>query len=203
MKPGRSCGCEFASRNTHDCEAERGRTTLTESQTAHERIEAPASSRDQEIPQAAQTITLEDEWRQVASKSEIEDITICRWEGSRNSKWHEATTPDGCYFVGIALNTTRAKLTRKRLIIFDGSMPSGTLYVSAPSRQLIAHFEEPCDFLHFHISADYLPTRRSPDGAEELDNLALLRDPLTAGLAKALAEQDNAVGEFARLSARS
>ncbi len=172
---------------------------LTELQTAHDWIDLPADPRDQEIPHATQAIAREDEWRQIASSSETEDITISRWEDSRDAKWHEATTPDGRYFVGIALKTTRAKLTRERQIIFDGTMPSGTLYVSAPSRQLSAQFEGPCAFLHFHISADHFPTRWSPDATEELDDLVLLRDPLTAGLTRALAEQGDAAGhQFAR-----
>lgn len=172
---------------------------LTESQTAYTWIDRPAGPRDQEIPHATQAIAREDGWRQIASGSKIEEITISRWEDSRDTKWHEATTPDGRYFVGIALKTTRAKLTRERQIIFDGTMPSGTLYVSAPSRQLSAQFQGPCDFLHFHISADHFPARWSPDAAEELDDLVLLRDPLAAGLTKALAEQGDTAGhQFAR-----
>ncbi|QOZ53955.1 helix-turn-helix domain-containing protein [Bradyrhizobium sp. CCBAU 53338] len=172
---------------------------LTEAQTAYTWIDCPAGSRDREIPHTSLTVAREVEWRQIASSSTIEDITISRWEASRDAKRHEATTPDGRYFVGIALKTTRAKLTRERQIIFDGTMPSGTLYVSAPSRRLSAQFEGPCDFLHFHISADHFPARWSPDAAEELDDLVLLRDPLAAGLTRALAEQGDAAGhQFAR-----
>ena len=172
---------------------------LTESQMVHTWIDLPAGPGDQEVPHATHAIAREDEWRQVASSSAFEDITISRWGDSRDTKWHEATTPDGRYFVGIALKTTRAKLTRERQIVFDGTMPSGTLYVSAPSRRLSAQFQGSCDFLHFHISADHFPTRWSPDAAEELDDLVLLRDPLTAGLTRALAEQGDAAGhQFAR-----
>jgi AraC-like DNA-binding protein len=172
---------------------------LTESQRAHAWIDLPAGPREQQIPHATQAITREHEWRKVAAGAAIEDITISRWEDSRDTKWHEATTPNGRYFVGIALKTTRAKLTRERQIIFDGTMPSGTLYVSAPSRQLSAQFQGPCDFLHFHISADHFPTRHAPDATEELDDLVLLRDPLAAGLTKALVEQGDAAGhQFAR-----
>ncbi|MET4385478.1 AraC family transcriptional regulator [Bradyrhizobium sp. F1.4.3] len=169
---------------------------LTELQTNHAWIDLPAAPRDHGLSHAAQAIAREGEWRQTANSSEaaIEDITISRWEDSRGTGCHEATTPHDRYFVGIALKTTRAKLTRDRQIIFDGTMPSGTLYVSAPSRQLSAQFHAPCAFLHVHISADHFPTRWSPGAAEELDNLILLRDPLSAGLAKALAEQGNAAG---------
>jgi len=169
---------------------------LTELQTAHAWIDLPAGSGDREVSHAARAIAREGQWRQIACSSgaAIENITISRWDDSRETSWHEATTPHDRYFVSIALKTTRAKLTRERQIIFDGTMPSGTLYVSAPSRQLCAQFQAPCAFLHFHISADHFPTQWSPGAAEELDDLILLRDPLTAGLAKALAEQGDAAG---------
>ncbi|QPF89344.1 helix-turn-helix domain-containing protein [Bradyrhizobium commune] len=174
---------------------------LIELQTGHARINLPARPQDHEVSHAALAIPREGSWRHIACSSEAttEDITISRWEDSRASGSHAAITPHDRYFVGIALKTTRAKLTRERQVIFDGVMPSGTFYVSAPSRQLSAQFEAPCAFLHLHISADYFPARWSPGAAEELDDLIALRDPLTAGLAKALAEQGDAAGhQFAR-----
>ncbi|MDA9520399.1 transcriptional regulator [Bradyrhizobium sp. CCBAU 11434] len=169
---------------------------LTELQRAHARINLPAGRGNHEAPRAAKAITRENEWRQIAcsAQTELDDITISRWENSRETSWHSATTPSDRYFVGIALKTTRATLTRGRRIIFDGTMPSGTLFVSAPSRQLSAQFQSPCAFLHLHISAEHFPTRWSVAAAEGLDDLILLRDPLAAGLARALAEQGDAAG---------
>jgi AraC-like DNA-binding protein len=174
---------------------------LTELQGTHTRIDLPAGPRDHEAPHAAQTIAREAKWRQIvcSSQAALDDITISRWDDSREASWHIATTPPDRYFVGVALKTTRAILTRERRVIFDGTMPSGTLYVSAPSRQLSVQFQAPCAFLHFHISAEHFPTRWAQGAAEGLDDLVLLRDPLTAGLAKALAEQGDAAGhQFAR-----
>ncbi|QAU47883.1 helix-turn-helix domain-containing protein [Bradyrhizobium guangzhouense] len=169
---------------------------LTELQRAHARINLPAGSGDHEAPRAAQAIAREREWRQIACGAQpaLDDITISRWEDSRAASWHVATTPSDRYFVGIALKTTRAILTRDRRVIFDGTMPSGTLYVSAPTRQLSAQFQTPCAFLHLHISAEHFPTQWSAAAAEGLDDLILLRDPLAAGLARALAEQGDAAG---------
>lgn len=160
------------------------------------RINLPAGPGNPEAPRAAQVIARESAWRQIAysAQTALDDMTISRWEDSRETSWHTATTPSGRYFVGIALKTTRAILTRERRIIFDGTMPAGTLYVSAPSRQLSAQFQAPCAFLHVHISAEHFPTRWSVAAAEGLDDLVLLRDPLAAGLAKALAEQGDAAG---------
>ena len=174
---------------------------LTELQETHARIDLPAGPRDHETPQAAQAIPREAKWRQIARSSQaaLDDIMISRWDDSREASWHAATTPADRYLVGIALKTTRVILTRERRIIFEGTMPSGTLYVSAPSRQLSAQFQAPSAFLHFHISAEHFPTRWAQGAAEGLDDLVLLRDPLAAGLAKALAEQGDAAGhQFAR-----
>ncbi|MBC9876766.1 helix-turn-helix transcriptional regulator [Bradyrhizobium sp. INPA01-394B] len=172
---------------------------LTELQSTHSWIDL-LGGRDHEAPDAFAAIAREARWRQIACNAQAvpEDIMISRWEDSRQASRHDATTPPGRYFVGIALKTTRAILTRGERVIFDGIMPPGTLYVSAPSRQLSVQFQAPCAFLHLHISVDHFPARWS-QGAEGLDDLVLLRDSLTAGLAKALAEQGDAAGyQFAR-----
>jgi AraC family transcriptional regulator len=81
-------------------------------------------------------------------------------------------------------------------------MPVGTLYVSAPSKQLSAQFDAPCDFLHFHVSANYFPSQQSATqvvAVEGLNDLVLLRDPFVEQLAKALTEHSNtSVEKFAR-----
>jgi AraC-like DNA-binding protein len=172
--------------------ARRERTMLTNLQAAHARIDFPARPRDLEMPQATLAIARESRWRQIDPSPEaaIEDITISRWEDPRGTSSHEATTPEDRYFVGIALKTTRAKLTRDRQIIFDGTMPAGTLYVSAPSKPLGVQFQAPCAFLHVHISTDHVPAQFP--ATEALNDRVLLRDPLAAELAKALIEHGDA-----------
>lgn len=172
---------------------------LTDLQMAHALIELPASSRDHDVSRTTQAIARESGWRRIDPSPEAgaADITISRWEDLRGTSSHEATTPEDCYFVGIALKATRAKLTRDRQIIFDGTMPAGTLYVSAPSKALVAQFQAPCAFLHLHISTDHFPAQFP--GADGLNDLVVLRDPLAAELAKALVEQDDAADlQFAR-----
>jgi AraC-like DNA-binding protein len=148
--------------------------------------------RDREAVRATQAFARESRWRQIDHRASaaIDGITISRWEDPRSASSHEATTPEDCYFVGIALKTTRAKLSRDRQIIFDGAMPAGTLYVSAPSKSLGAQFASPCAFLHLHISTDHFPAELL--AAEGLNDLVLLRDPLAAELAKALIERGQA-----------
>ena len=173
---------------------------LTELQRAHGRIELFTGPATHEAPGALQAIAREIQWRQIVctSRAALEDIAISRWDDPRDVSSHTATTPADRFFVGIALKPTRAILTRDSRVIFDGIMPAGTLYVSAPSRQLSVQFLAPCAFLHLHISAEQFPTRWSQGAAEGLDDLILLRDPLAIGLAKALTEQGDAAGhEFA------
>lgn len=140
----------------------------------------------------------EREWRQLERSvtTSIDDIVISRWRDLHNtSRDAEAETPSDRYFIGIALKTTRLKLTRGRQVILDGIMPAGALYVSAPSKQLSAQFNAPYDFLHFHVSENYFPSQRSstPLVADDgLNDLILLRDPFVGQLAKALTEYDNA-----------
>ncbi|RXT36493.1 helix-turn-helix domain-containing protein [Bradyrhizobium betae] len=172
---------------------------LSDLQAAHPWIDFPAGAHDQKLPHAAQAISRENQWRGVDYNPEAaaEDIIVSRWDDPRGASSHEATTPENCYFVGIALKQTRAKLTRDRQIVFDGTMPAGSMYVSAPSRQLSVQFQAPCAFLHFHISADHFPAQFST--TDGLNDLVLLRDPLAAQLARALiAHGDAADHRFTR-----
>jgi AraC family transcriptional regulator len=160
---------------------------------------------EQEVSNGTHALHRERKWRQLERSvgATIEDITISRWRDLQNTSRHEeATTPPDRYFIGIALKVTRLKLTSGRHAIFDGIMPAGTLYVSAPSKQLCAQFHAPYDFLHFHVSANYFPSQPLATqclAIDGLNDLVLLRDPFAAQLAKALTQRGNASDEkFAR-----
>jgi AraC family transcriptional regulator len=178
---------------------------LTITQAGRAWIDPQNGSQEQEVSYGTQALHRERKWRQFERSvgPAIEDIAISRWKDLQNTSRHEeATTPPDRYFIGIALKITRLKLTRGRQAIFDGSMPAGTLYVSAPSKQLSAQFDAPYDFLHFHVSENYFPSQRSATqlvAAEGLNDLVLLRDPFAEQLAKALTEHGNTSDEkFAR-----
>jgi AraC family transcriptional regulator len=174
---------------------------LTDMQAGRAWVSLQASSQEQEVPHGKQSLPNERKWRRLERSvgTASEDIAISRWTDARTTiRYEEATTPSDRYFIGIALKTTRVKLTRGRQTIFDGTMPAGTLYVSAPSKPLSAQFHAPCDFLHFHVSADYFPTQRSAMPflvAEGLNDLVLLRDPFAEQLAKALTEHGDTTDE--------
>jgi len=122
------------------------------------------------------------------------DILVSRWVDPRSSCRYEKTmsSPDR-HVIGVALKTTRLKLTRGPHTIFDGIMPVGTLHVTGPSQPLTAEFGAPCDFIHFHVSNDYL--RKRQDAAQsglsqpirDLNDL-VIRDPLAELLCRTLIE---------------
>jgi AraC-like DNA-binding protein len=181
---------------------------LTDTQAAHVWTHAQGDSQGEPLLQT-QALFQETSWRQIEPDTGpvLEDIAISQWQDSRSASRHKATTPPDRYFIGIAVKTTRLRLTKERRIVFEGIMPAGTLYVSAPSAQLSAHFQAPCAFLHLHVSADHFPARRSPapaDGSESLDDLVLLRDPFAEQLAKALTSHGDAGDrQFARCIGRT
>jgi AraC family transcriptional regulator len=76
-------------------------------------------------------------------------------------------------------------------------MPAGTLHITGPDQTLTAEFRAPCDFVHFHVSSDYL--RECQEAARssqaepipELNDL-IIRDPLAELLTKTLVERGTA-----------
>ena len=122
------------------------------------------------------------------------DILVSRWIDPRSCSRHEKTvsSPDR-HVIGVALKTTSLKLTRGPHTIFDGLMPAGTLHVTGPSQPLTAEFRAPCDFIHFHVSNEYL--RKRQDAARsglsqpirDLNDF-VIRDPLAELLGRTLVE---------------
>ena len=124
------------------------------------------------------------------------EILISRWVDGRSFRRYEKTvSPSDRHVIGVALKTTRLKFTRGPHIIFDGTMPAGTLHVTGPSRLLIAEFSAPCDFIHFHVSSDYLRMRQDGAGVAltqptDLNDL-VVRDPLAELLARTLVKSSS------------
>jgi len=174
---------------------------LADTHTTSAWLSYQTSHCEPDFPQETPAFPHERKWRrpEQSASATAEDITISRWScAGTGCRQEDATTPPDQYFFSIALKTTRLKLTRGNHIIFDGIMPAGTLYVGAPSKQLSAQFHAPCDFLHFHVSANCFPSPE-PATAEGLNDLILLRDPFAEQLAKALTDHGNlADHEFAR-----
>ena len=131
------------------------------------------------------------------------DILVSRWVDPRSSCRYEKTmsSPDR-YVIGVALKTTRLKFTRGPHTIFDGIMRAGTLHVTAPSQLLTAEFYAPCDFIHFHVSSDYLRERQDAAGGgrtrptPDLNDL-IVRDPLAELLGRTLVESNTRDGLYA------
>ncbi|MCK1654055.1 helix-turn-helix transcriptional regulator [Bradyrhizobium sp. 149] len=183
---------------------------LTDMQAAGAWLRYQPSHREPDSSLGTSALFCERTWRQPGQRARtaLEEITISRWTYTQTGVRHEeATTPADRYFLAIALKTTRLKLTRGNQTVFDGIMPAGTLYVGAPCQQLSAQFQAPCDFLHFHLSANCFSSMQpetrplTPNG---LNDLVLLRDPFAEQLAKALMQHgQSADQEFAHCIART
>jgi AraC family transcriptional regulator len=137
----------------------------------------------------------ESAWRRPAAVDG--NILISHWVDRRSFRRYEKTvSPSDRYVIGVALKTTRLKFTRGPHTIFDGIMPAGTLHVTGPSQPLTAEFLAPCDFIHFHVSSDYLRKRQDAAGVgltqptPDLNDL-IIRDPLAELLARTLGESSN------------
>jgi AraC family transcriptional regulator len=126
------------------------------------------------------------------------NILVSRWTKRGVACRQEKAIPSSHrHVIGVALKATRVKLARGSSTVFDGSMPAGTLHVTGPGQPLTAEFRGPCDFVHFHVSSDYL--RVCQDAARssqaqpirELDDL-IVRDPLAEQLGKTLVEDGTA-----------
>lgn len=144
----------------------------------------------------------EQSWRCISAadaRAPIEaDIVVSRWTDRRSScRREETVSSSDRYIIGIALEATRLKLTRGPRVIFDGIMPAGTLHVTGPSRPLTAEFFASCDFIHFHVSSEYL--RKLQDEAHvglsqptpDLNDV-VVRDPLAELLGRTLIENGDA-----------
>jgi AraC family transcriptional regulator len=125
------------------------------------------------------------------------DILISRCVDPRSfRRCEKAVSPSDRYIIGVALKTTRLKFTRGPHTIFDGIMRAGTLHVTGPSQLLSAEFYAPCDFIHFHVSSDYLRQRQDAEGvgltqpSSDLNDL-IIRDPLAELLGRTLVESSN------------
>jgi len=106
----------------------------------------------------------ESTWRCPATRDEWlfeRDILVSRWIDRRTvRRCEEAVSPSNRHVIGVALRATRLKFARGPHTIFDGIMPAGTLHIAGPSQPLAAEFYSPCDFIHFHVSSDYLRNAR-------------------------------------------
>jgi AraC family transcriptional regulator len=147
----------------------------------------------------------EQSWRSLpedeASAAIEADILVSRWVDPRSSLRHEKTVSSSDrHVIGVALKTTRLKLTRGAHTVFDGIMPAGTVQVTGPSQPLTAEFRAPCDFIHFHVSNDYLRELQHaarPDPSQPFRDLndLVVRDPLAELLGRTLVESGNS-GDF-------
>lgn len=121
-------------------------------------------------------------------------ILVSRWIETSASCRHEKAAPSSSrHIISVALKATRVKLTRGLSTVFDGPMPAGTLHITGPNQPLTAEFCAPCDFVHFHVSSDYLRACQKAAQSSQAEpirdlNDLIVRDPLAELLGKTLIE---------------
>ncbi len=132
-------------------------------------------------------------WRQpcIGEGTPGQDAVIfaSRWTDDRATARQERChgAPDR-YIVAVALRPVRARVGRGTNPILNGILHAGTIHVTAPGQVAEAEFFAPCDFIHFHVAADYLREwHRCPAGSEarNLHDL-IVRDALAGQLARTL-----------------
>lgn len=139
----------------------------------------------------------EKSWRCLAENDRVSHagVLVSRWIETSDACRHEKTAASSnWYVIGVALKAARVKLTRGSSTVFDGSMPAGTLHITGPDQPLTAEFRGPCDFVHFHVSSDYMrecqEAARSSRAEQICDlNDLIIRDSLAELLGKTLVEQ--------------
>jgi AraC family transcriptional regulator len=136
-------------------------------------------------------ICAERTWRCLAEAGRLPieaDILVTRWVDASNScRYETVVSPSDRHVIGVALKTTRLKFARGTHSVFDGVMRAGTLLVTGPSQLLAAEFHAPCDFIHFHVSNDYLRRCQGSAYPNPLHDL-VIRDPLAELLCRSLIE---------------
>ena len=126
-------------------------------------------------------------WRWPAPTDLARRIVASRWTDERRGTRRErAMAPAGHYVIGIAVRSAQLRFCRHGACLFDGTMPAGTLHVTAPGQPLEAEFRSPCDFIHLYVAAEHVSARHP---AAQLADL-LLRDALAAELARTLDAPD-------------
>ena len=150
-------------------------------------------------------LSRESAWRQMWSGEEdvpeMGSIVASRWIDERTTPRVEAGSISAeRYVIGVALRPVRIRLGRGTDIAYEGVMPAGMVHVTEPGQAVEAEFFTACDFIHFHVAANYLRNCQAattagsaPDAAgtatagRELRNL-LIRDELAAQLSRTLTE---------------
>jgi AraC family transcriptional regulator len=130
------------------------------------------------------------------------DVLVTRWIDDRDCHRREqALSSPNRHVIGMALRAARLKFIRGARIIFEGIMPPGTLHVVGPSQPLVAELYSPCEFIHFHVSNDYIRQRQDALGVAstrpppELDDI-ILRDPLADSLGRTLLKSNMPTDEI-------
>jgi AraC family transcriptional regulator len=138
-------------------------------------------------------------WRCLAEAGRLPieaDILVTRWvDPSSSCRREKVMSSSDRHVIGVALKTARLRFARGPHSVFDGIMRAGTLHITGPSQLLAAEFHSPCDFIHFHVSNDYLRRCQGSAYPDPLNDL-VIRDPLAELLCRSLIERGAGDGPY-------
>lgn len=164
-----------------------------------------------ESVEAHEAIFAEARWREPKEKpcAAGPEITLSRWTAMRGMERTEcATTPNDCHVVALALRATSMSLWTQSKPLFEGSVPPGTILVSAPGQQLRARVTPPFDFLHLHVANRFLCEEGLAPDEDDIaphDEPAPFRDTLAEALGRSLLDQHvhRSQPEYAKVVAKA
>jgi AraC family transcriptional regulator len=120
------------------------------------------------------------------------DILVSRWvDRCRSVRRATTVPPSDRRIISVALKPTRLKLGNGSGIVFEGAMPAGTVQTAGTNQITTAEFYEPCDFVHFHVSHEYVQNLQNAFGSTPALGQMVVRDPLAELLVRTLIETDN------------
>jgi AraC-like DNA-binding protein len=161
--------------------------------------------------EAQEAIFAEARWREPKEKPSPagSEITLSRWAATRGEERTEnATTPNHCHVVALALRAASMSLWTQSKPVFEGSVLPGTILVSAPGQQLRVRVTPPFDFLHFHVANRFLCEEgltADDDDIAPHDQVAPFRDTLAEALGRSLLDEHlhRSQPEYAKVVAKA
>ena len=176
-------------------------TTASPSQVTSNRAWPSPSPRTNSRPALSREKVWRQPWSGEEGPSEVGSIVASRWIDDRTTRRvEEGAASAERYVIGVALRPVRIRLGRGTDMAYEGMMPTGMVHVTEPGQAMEAEFFSACDFIHFHVAADFVRNCHvaaiagsAPDGTRTasagpaLRNL-LVRDELAAQLSRTLTE---------------
>ncbi len=131
--------------------------TVSPSQVTSSRFRPAPSPRRISRPALSRESVWRQPWSDEAGAPEVGSIVASRWVDDRTTpRVEEGPASAERYVLGVALRPVRIRLGRGTDMAYEGMMPAGMVHVTEPGQAVEAEFFSACDFIHFHVAADFV-----------------------------------------------